>query len=148
MASSFGKMQTISRRSISSLSRSIGFAERSPLPGREQVHRSRDLNLIEQLFARLKAFLRKMKARTVEDFGEQSPLFSEGFQEECKASNARLELADVSPGKGGKQPDIVGLIGQRRLRDLPRVYRPRVIVLKIRLGRRLRQRRPQILLAQ
>ena len=53
----------------------------------------------------------------------------------------RLEVAKsnaVSPGKGGKQPDIVGLVVQRRLRDRPRIRRPRVIELKIRLGRRLR----------
>jgi hypothetical protein len=56
----------------------------------------------------------------------------------------RLEVAKpnaVSPGKGGKQPDIVGLVVQRRLRDRPRVRRPRIIELKIRLGRRLRERR-------
>jgi hypothetical protein len=70
-------MPTISRRSISSLSRSIGFVERSPMLGREKAHRLGDLNPIEQLFARLKAFLRKMKARR--NFGEQSPLFSKVF---------------------------------------------------------------------
>jgi hypothetical protein len=83
-------MPTISRRSISSLSRSIGFVERSPLLGREKAHRLGDLNPIEQLFARpiarLRAFLRKMKAQGTL---ESNRLFSQRyFQEECKASNA------------------------------------------------------------
>src|SRR3982074_2476190 len=68
-----------------------------------------------------------------------------------RLTRRRLEVAKsnaVSPGKGGKQPDIVGLIVQRRLRDRPCVRRPRVIVLKIRLGRRLRERRHEIPLTQ
>src|ERR1700737_2815412 len=63
----------------------------------------------------------------------------------------RLELAKsnaVSPGKGGKQPDIVGLIVQRRLRDRPRLPRPRAIALKIRFGRPRAERRHEIPLTQ
>src|SRR5258706_3838256 len=47
---------------------------------------SPDLNPIEQLFARLKAFLRKMKARTVEQLWKAIASFLKGVsKEECKA---------------------------------------------------------------
>ena len=47
---------------------------------------SPDLNPIEQLFARLKAFLRKMKARTVEELWRAIASFLKGVsKEECKA---------------------------------------------------------------
>src|SRR5712675_2453773 len=47
---------------------------------------SPDLNPIEQLFARLKSFLRKMKARTVEQLWRAIASFLKGVsKEECKA---------------------------------------------------------------
>ena len=47
---------------------------------------SPDLNPIEQLFARLKAFLRKMKARTVEQLWSAIASFLKGVsKQECKA---------------------------------------------------------------
>jgi transposase len=47
---------------------------------------SPDLNPIEQLFARLKSFLRKMKARTVEELWRAIASFLKGVsKEECKA---------------------------------------------------------------
>jgi transposase len=47
---------------------------------------SPDLNPIEQLFARLKSFLRKMKARTVEQLWRAIASFLKGVsEEECKA---------------------------------------------------------------
>ena len=47
---------------------------------------SPDLNPIEQLFARLKSFLRKMKARTVEELWRAIASFLEGVSKgECKA---------------------------------------------------------------
>jgi transposase len=47
---------------------------------------SPDLNPIEQLFARLKSFLRKMKARTVEQLWSAIASFLKGVsKEECKA---------------------------------------------------------------
>ena len=47
---------------------------------------SPDLNPIEQLFARLKSFLRKMKARTVEELWRAIASFLKGVSnEECKA---------------------------------------------------------------
>ena len=47
---------------------------------------SPDLNPIEQLFARLKSFLRKMKARTVEELWRAIAFFLKGVsKEECKA---------------------------------------------------------------
>src|ERR1700675_21254 len=47
---------------------------------------SPDLNPIEQLFARLKSFLRKMKARTVEELWRAIASFLKGvFKGECKA---------------------------------------------------------------
>ena len=52
------------------------------------------------------------------------------------------------PGKRGKHPNIVGLIIQRGLGHRPRVRRPRIIELEIRLGWRLLQRRHKIPLAQ
>ena len=45
-----------------------------------------DLNPIEQLFARLKSFLRKMKARTVEELWRAIASFLKGVSKgECKA---------------------------------------------------------------
>ena len=47
---------------------------------------SPDLNPIEQLFARLKSFLRKMKARTVEQLWRAIASFLKGVSKvECKA---------------------------------------------------------------
>ena len=47
---------------------------------------SPDLNPIEQLFARLKSFLRKMKARTVEKLWKAIASFLKGVsKDECKA---------------------------------------------------------------
>ena len=46
---------------------------------------SPDLNPIEQLFARLKAFLRKMKARTVEELWRDASFLKGVSKEECKA---------------------------------------------------------------
>ena len=47
---------------------------------------SPDLNPIEQLFARLKSFLRKMKARTVEELWRAIASFlKEVSKDECKA---------------------------------------------------------------
>jgi transposase len=47
---------------------------------------SPDLNPIEQLFAKLKSFLRKMKARTVEELWRAIASFLEGVSKgECKA---------------------------------------------------------------
>jgi transposase len=47
---------------------------------------SPDLNPIEQLFARLKALLRKMKARTIEELLKAISSFLKGVsKEECKA---------------------------------------------------------------
>jgi len=47
---------------------------------------SPDLNPIEQLFARLKSFLRKMKARTVKELWRAISSFLNGVsKEECKA---------------------------------------------------------------
>ena len=47
---------------------------------------SPDLNPIEQLFARLKSFLRKMKARTVEELWRAIASFLKGVsKEECEA---------------------------------------------------------------
>ena len=47
---------------------------------------SPDLNPIEQLFARLKSFLRKMKARTVEELWRAIATFLKGVsKEECNA---------------------------------------------------------------
>ena len=47
---------------------------------------SPDLNPIEQLFARLKSFLRKMKARTVEELWRAIAFFlKEVSKDECKA---------------------------------------------------------------
>src|ERR1700674_583533 len=47
---------------------------------------SPDLNPIEQLFARLKSFLRKMKARTVEELWRAIASFLQGVsRQECKA---------------------------------------------------------------
>ncbi len=52
----------------------------------EQIGLSPDLNPIEQLFARLKSFLRKMKARTVEQLWRAIAFFLKGVsKEECKA---------------------------------------------------------------
>src|SRR5262245_27060519 len=53
----------------------------------------------------------------------------------------------VSPDKGGKQPELVGLVVERRLRDCPRVRRPWVIILQVRLRRWLRQWRRETTLA-
>ena len=47
---------------------------------------SPDLNPIEQLFARLKSFLRKRRRALLRNFGEQSPLFSKVFPKK----NAKL----------------------------------------------------------
>jgi len=47
---------------------------------------SPDLNPIEQLFARLKSFLRKLKARTVEELWRAIASFLKGVsKEDCKA---------------------------------------------------------------
>jgi transposase len=47
---------------------------------------SPDLNPIEQLFARLKSFLRKMKSRTVEQLWRAIASFLKGVsKEECNA---------------------------------------------------------------
>ena len=47
---------------------------------------SPDFNPIEQLFARLKAFLRKMKARTVEELWRAIAAFLKGVsKKECEA---------------------------------------------------------------
>jgi hypothetical protein len=49
-------------------------------------HQLADRAAIEQLFARLKAFLRKMKARTVEELWRAIACFLKGVsKEECKA---------------------------------------------------------------
>ena len=55
---------------------------------------SPDLNPIEQLFARLKSFLRKMKARTVEQLWRAIGSFLKGVsKEECKAYYAKSGYA-------------------------------------------------------
>jgi transposase len=54
-------------------------------PGRLPAY-SPDLNPIEQLFARLKSFLRKMKARTLEELWRAIASFLKGVsKEECHA---------------------------------------------------------------
>ena len=57
---------------------------------------SPDLNPIEQLFARLKSFLRKMKARTVEQLWRAIASFLKGVsKEECKAYLANLDTPNL-----------------------------------------------------
>jgi transposase len=52
---------------------------------------SPDLNPIEQLFARLKSFLRKMKARTIDELWRAIAFFLKGVsKEECRAYLAML----------------------------------------------------------
>src|SRR5689334_19298773 len=68
----------------------------------------------------------------------------------AEASNLLIESGEVaaSTDKGGKQPDIVRLVVHRRLRDGPRVRRPGIVVLEIRLSWRLLQWRLEIALTQ
>ena len=63
---------------------------------------SPDLNPIEQLFARLKSFLRKMKARTVEQLWRAIASFLKGVsKEECKAylANSGYTYPSASTGR-------------------------------------------------
>jgi transposase len=53
---------------------------------------SPDLNPIEQLFARLKSFLRKMKARTVEQLWSNRLFSQRGFQRRMQSLSRKLAI--------------------------------------------------------
>jgi hypothetical protein len=60
------------------------------------VSQSANLNPIEQLFARLKSFLRKMKARTVEELWTAIASFLKGVsKEECHAYLANSDTPNL-----------------------------------------------------
>ena len=60
------------------------------------------------------------------------------------ASEGRSSAAETgSAHEARKQSNVVGLVAQGWLGNFPRICRPRIIVLQIRLGRRLRLGRHQ-----